>query len=104
MARSRYSGTPTIDGRFYSSFALRPNPAGLKTVDLLAGVKTQEYVYKVGDRLDHLAAKHFGDEGYWWVIALVNNIVYPFASGGLIPGKVLLIPESVQDVLEKILR
>lgn len=104
MARSRYSGTPIIDGKYYATFALRANPAGLKTIDLLAGVKTQEYVYKVGDRLDHLSAKFLGDDSYWWVIALVNNINYPFASGGLVPGTVLLIPESVQDVLEKILR
>jgi len=104
MGRSRYSDTPVIDGKYYSSFSLPTNPAGLKTVDLLSGVKTQEYVYKVGDRLDHLAAKFFGDESYWWVIAMVNNITYPFASGGLIPGTVLLIPKQVSDVLDKILR
>lgn len=104
MARSRYSGTPTIDGKFYASFALRPNPGGLKTVDLLAGVRTFEHLYARGERLDHLAARYFGDDGYWWVIALVNNINYPFASGGLVPGTVLAIPEQVQDVLDKILR
>lgn len=104
MARSRYSGTPVLDGKFYQSFALRANPAGLKTIDLLAGVSTIEHVFSRGERLDHLAARYFGDDGYWWVIALVNNINYPFASGGLTPGRVLLIPESVQDVLDKILR
>lgn len=104
MARSRYSDTPTIDGKFFSSFTLPRNPAGLKNVDLLSGVKTTEYVYRRGDRLDHLAARFFGDDGYWWVIALVNKINYPFVSGGLVPGTVLLIPSQVKDVLDKILR
>lgn len=104
MGRSRYADTPVVDGKFYSTYTLPANPAGLKSIDLLVGVKTQEYVYKVGDRLDHLAARFLGDDSYWWIIALVNNIAYPFSSGGLVPGKVLLIPKQAQDVLDKLLR
>ena len=77
---------------------------GLKQVELLAGVQTIEYVYKVGDRLDHLAAKYLGDDEYWWVISLVNGINYPFASGGLVPGRALRIPVDVKDVLDKLMR
>jgi hypothetical protein len=104
MAKSRYSDTPILDGKAFKSFLLPKRAAGLANVNLLDGVKTTEYVYKVGDRLDHLAARFFGEDQYWWVIALVNDINYPFASGGLVPGRVLRIPSSVQDVLNKLLR
>ena len=104
MAQSRYSNTPTIDGKFYSSFLLPRKPGGIKNVDLLQGVKTREYFFKRGDRLDHLAARFLGDDDYWWLIALVNGVNYPFASGGLVPGRKLLIPLAAQDVLNKLLR
>jgi len=104
MAKSRYSDTGVIDGNAYRSFRLPKLAAGLKNVDLLAGVQTIEYVFKAGDRLDHLAAKFLGDDQYWWVISLVNNINYPFASGGLIPGKALKIPVHAIDVINKIIR
>lgn len=104
MAKSRYSNTPVVDGKYFSTFLLPRRPGGIKNVDLLDGVRTVDYVYKVGDRLDHLAAKQYGEDQYWWVIALVNDINYPFASGGLIPGRLLKIPMNVRDILDKILR
>ncbi len=104
MARSRYSNTRIIDGKSYGTFRLPVLSAGYRSFDVLEGVRTLEYVFKVGDRLDHLAGKYFGDEGYWWVIALCNGISYPFASGGLSPGTRLRIPFDVQDVLDKVLR
>lgn len=104
MAKSRYTGSQIVDKKYFASYRLPKLSAGLKNIDLLAGVDTREYTYKVGDRLDHLAAKFFGEDRYWWVIALVNNINYPFASGGLIPGKTLKIPLQVQSVLDKIMR
>lgn len=103
MAKSRHSDTQLIDGKHYRSFILPKAAAGLKNVDLLQGVKTVEYVYKAADRIDHLAAKYLGDDQYWWVIALVNGINYPFASGGLVPGRVLRIPIFVKDVLDKLM-
>lgn len=104
MSKSRYSDTRVIDGKSYATFALPRIAGGLKELDLLEGVRTTEYLYKNGDRLDHLAAKFFGDDSYWWIIALVNNIKWPFASGGLSPGVRLKIPMNVNDVLDKIVR
>lgn len=103
MGRSRYQNTPVIDGRHYGTWRLPVRGGGFRELNLLEGVRTFEYEYKRGDRLDHLAAKHWGDSSYWWVIALVNNISYPFPSGGLTYGKILKIPFDVKDVLEKIL-
>lgn len=104
MAKGRYSNTPIIGNHHYSTFALPTRAKGLQALHLLAGVRTVEYTVKVGDRIDHLAAKHFGDDQYWWVIALVNGINYPFSSGGFKPGRLLKIPLNVKDVLDKILR
>ena len=104
MSKSRYSDTRLIDGNAYRSWRMPKMAMGLKQVELLAGVQTIEYVYKVGDRLDHLAAKYLGDDEYWWVISLVNGINYPFASGGLVPGRALRIPVDVKDVLDKLMR
>lgn len=104
MAKSRYSDTPIEEGKHFKTFASPKIPGGILTVDLLEGVDTVEYLYKAGDRLDHLAARFFGEDQYWWVIALVNGIDYPFASGGLTPGTLLKIPLSAQAILDKVLR
>lgn len=103
MAKSRYSDTAISSGS-YQSFSLPVRSAGYAEFDYLDGVQTTDYLYKQGDRLDHLAARYLGDDQYWWVIALVNGINYPFASGGLVPGRILKIPSNVNDILGKILR
>lgn len=102
MAKSRYVDTPIIDDHHFGTWRLPSFARGYRLIDLLAGVKTVEYTYKRGDRLDHLSARFFNEEQYWWVIAIVNNIYYPFASGGLIPGRKLRIPVDVKDILDKI--
>jgi hypothetical protein len=102
MPRSRYADTTIIDDHHFASFKLPVRSAGYKEPDLLEGVRTFDHVIKRGERVDHLAAKFFGEESYWWIIALVNGINYPFASGGWIPGRVLKIPFNVTDVLEKL--
>lgn len=103
MAKSRYANTRVI-GNGYATFAALVRSKGYGNVDLLQGVKTFEYIYKKGDRLDHLAARFFNEDAYWWVIALVNDISYPFASGGLVPGKVLKIPSDPKDVFDRLFR
>lgn len=105
MAKSRYSNVDIVDNHHYKTFRLPVLASGYKSLDLLKNVRTIEYTYVVGDRLDKLAAKFFnGEDQYWWVIALVNNISYPFASGGLTPGRLLQIPINVKDVLDKLFR
>lgn len=104
MGKSRYSDTRVIDGKSFATFSMPRVSAGLKQLDLLEGVRTTEYLYKAGDRLDHLAARFFNDDSLWWVIAMVNNIKWPFKSGGLTPGIRLKIPMNARDVLDKIVR
>jgi hypothetical protein len=104
MARSRYSETDIIDGNHYATWSLPVRARGLRELDLLSGVKTQEHTFRRGERLDLIAARVWGEDTYWWIIALVNGISYPFASGGLVPGRVLKIPVNVQDILQKIFK
>jgi hypothetical protein len=104
MSKSRYSDAEIIDDHHYGTFSLPVKARGYKELNLLEGVKTFDYVYKVGDRLDALAAKFFSQDQYWWVVATINNIQYPFASGGLVPGKVLKIPYDVKDVFERMFK
>lgn len=104
MAKNRYIDTTIRDNRNYNTFSLPVYSRGLRAPNLLENVQTLEYVYKVGDRLDIIAAKYYGEEEYWWVIALCNGITYPFASGGLTPGKTLKIPLDVKDIFEKIFK
>lgn len=102
MSKSRYSNTRVIDGRAYATFALPLRSKGFRELNLLDGVKTVDHIFKAGERLDHLGARYFNEEEYWWVIALVNGINYPFASGGLVPGRVLKIPLDVKDIFAKL--
>ena len=41
-------------------------------VDQRAQLQTIKHVWKVGNRLYQLAAKHYGDPTLWWVIAWYN--------------------------------
>lgn len=53
--------------------------------------------YSQGDRLDLLADKHLGNGAYWWIIALVNKLSWPW---GIPYGTLLKIPNSVEQILD----
>jgi hypothetical protein len=104
MPKSRYAETPIIDGKRYGTFSFPVKALGFREIDLLEGVRIVEHEFKSGERLDHLAAKYYNEDSYWWVLALVNGIKYPFASGGLTPGRILKIPVEVRDIFDKIFK
>ena len=109
MAKSRYFPNRTIfnpqrqEPVHFATWNVPINMRGYDPINLLAGQQYSEYIWKFGDRIDRLAFHHLGDDQYWWIIALVNNINYPFSSGGLVAGKVLIIPSNVRDVLDKLM-
>lgn len=98
MGRSRYAGSTIVDGDHYATWRdpTRDNPLG---PDILDGIQTVEHALKLGERLDTLAHKYYGDPDYWWVIALVNRIMDPFS---LTVGRRLRIPTDVKSVLDKV--
>jgi nucleoid-associated protein YgaU len=51
----------------------------------------------IGDRLDILALKYYGDQSLWWIIATANNLNE--ASYSITPGIQLRIPANVSKIL-----
>jgi hypothetical protein len=104
MAKSRYFQTPIIKSESgvpeeYASYDVPQEMRGYSSLELTNGVQTFEHVYSAGERLDHLAAKFFGDDQYWWVIAMINSVSFGL---NIAPGTKLLIPVDVRPVLEKL--
>jgi len=85
MAISRYRQAEAIMAKFPFRRNQRTNKAlnltffnGLNFrkpsgVDL-SNFDVEEIAFGSGDTLASLAGKFYGDAGYWWIIALVNNI------------------------------
>jgi nucleoid-associated protein YgaU len=56
------------------------------------------YVISVlGDRLDILALKYYGDQNLWWIIATANNL--NDASLSIVPGTQMRIPSNLSRIL-----
>lgn len=99
MGRSRYARTKIIDGNRLGTW--RDPTADAFGPDILDGVPTVDYVWRVGDRLDSVAERRWGDPDYWWVLALANRIKDPFR---IEVGRVLRVPLNVRQILDKVQR
>ena len=104
MAKSRYSSTglmksnDTLEPVHYATWNFPLELRGLQEINLLPpSIDTTPHTWGHGDRIDKLANKYYGDDQFWWVIALVNNIQYPL---GIKVGTVLTIPTNVIDILK----
>ncbi len=53
-------------------------------------------IIKEGERLDQIAARAYGDPGYWWVIAAASGIGWGMQ---VPPGVVVKIPTDISAVL-----
>lgn len=100
MGRSRYAGTEIIDGTHYGTWddPVSGDPYG---PDILDGVETIEHIIQAGERLDIIAHRYYGDEDYWWVVAIANRIMDPFT---LEVGRRLRIPSEARAILDKMQR
>ncbi len=65
----------------------------------LRNISYNLYTVIAKDRLDVIAAKTLGDDKYWWIIAMMNNLKDLF---DVTPGDIIRIPKSVNDFLEYI--
>lgn len=83
----------------YGTYDLPEKLKEIGGIDWFNGEAPRQHVFRIGERLDHLAKRYFGDDRLWWVIALVNNIPYPL---GIAPNTVLLIPQDYTIVLQKL--
>ena len=85
MASSRYRKAATLREKFPYRLNPRTNKALLLSFfgdlgfanprsEVLASMDYIEVPWSIKDSLAGLAAKHYGDAAYWWLIALVNNV------------------------------
>jgi hypothetical protein len=99
MARSRYGQQDKSDTAHFGTYDKRVESGGYKKTDLLEGVNSFEYTLQKGERLDIVAHRFLNEDKYWWVLALINNIDYPF---GLEAGTKIRIPHDIKEVFKKI--
>jgi nucleoid-associated protein YgaU len=99
VAKSRYSDNKIIDGYYYGSWRNRLVEGSIEP-DIFENITTIEHTVSVGERLDHLSARYFGDDQYYWVIAVVNSIIDPL---DISPGRKLRIPTDVRQILERMM-
>lgn len=100
MGRSRYAGNQVIDNKYYAIWR-DPTTRNQFGPDILDGVETVDHIIQVGERFDILASRYYGDDEYWWVIALVNRISDPFS---LTVGSKLRIPRDIRSIIDKLQR
>jgi|TARA_B100000287_G_scaffold267211_1_gene251342 hypothetical protein len=78
------------DGTRYYSPSLIPN-IPLKDSD--------KFVFPIiGDRLDTVAQRYYGDSNLWWIIAKANEISR--GQIGLDPEKMIRIPGDIDSILK----
>jgi nucleoid-associated protein YgaU len=105
MAVSRYGNTRLLQDPFtnepthYATYDFPLALKGFADIDWFSGQPVVEHTWALGDRMDKLASKFYGDDELWWVIALANNIANPLAVAA---GMVIRIPADVGPVLEKL--
>ena len=106
---NRYTGRKIIknDAQVYEELAEKRDRAFIshhKTPRLRHPTSTERalfarvrHIWKLGDRYWKLAATHYGDPSYWWVIAWYNK--RPVENMVTI-GETIIIPKPLQTVLE----
>jgi hypothetical protein len=89
MAESRYRSTRILDQSYYETSDF-PDPRELESVNTFR-VRLAQF-----ERLDNLAHRYLGSGEYWWVIALINGLEWPYAFE---EGQLIKIPVELDDVL-----
>tara|TARA_Y100000310_G_scaffold274246_1_gene290142 strand:+ start:194 stop:532 length:339 start_codon:yes stop_codon:yes gene_type:complete len=62
----------------------------------MASLSHEHHMWKLGDKLYKLAAKYYGDEKMWWVIAWYNKTP---TESHIDPGQILKIPSPIDRVV-----
>lgn len=80
------------------------NGKGRKTASAVSNIRNAvrlkrisviDVILKDGERLDILAAKHYGDARLWWVIAAASNIGWWMQ---VPPGTAVKIPTDISQI------
>jgi phage tail protein X len=82
----------TSDGKRYYKGKIYPEIPYSETDDYI--------ITTIGDRLDSIAYRYYGDSELWWVISVANNNI---TKGSMfpIPGTQLRVPINVGNILQQ---
>ena len=94
----------------FSRYSTLTRPGNIKTMSSISSrlrqginrgeIEVDSIVLEEGSRLDHLAARHYADPNYWWVIAAASSIGW----GLQVPaGTVILIPRDLSSIVSLVL-
>lgn len=64
--------------------------------EVLSQIETQDYEWKVGDKLYKLAAQFYGDPRDWWIILRFNQLG---SESNIKVGDVIKIPLNIQGLV-----
>ena len=87
--------------RYTEKMVRTPAGRGLGTAQKMSairrGIRNSTIAYttvilKEGERIDHVAHRHYGNAALWWVIAAASNIGWAMQ---VPPGTVLKVPDSL---------
>ena len=90
----------------YKNTKLTKDPTGTRvykpTVYPKIPIKNSDLIItpKEGERLETLAATHYGDTSLWWIIAVANNLGK--GTMKLTPGEEIRIPRDIRSVLNNL--
>ena len=96
MAISRYDKFSKVRSVSTDYYRIETFPS--ITAKELANIPHSVIVWKETDRMDALASVILGDARYWWIICLMNDLVFPF-SYELLPGSLIKIPNDIKTIL-----
>ena len=90
----------------YKNTKITKDPTGTRvykpTVYPKIPIKNSDLIItsKEGERLETLAATHYGDTSLWWIIAAANNLGK--GTMKLTPGEEIRIPRDIRSVLNNL--
>lgn len=96
MAISRYQTLRRV--KTYSNDPVRLETFPPLSESILSNIPHTVVKFQETDRLDYIAERFLGDSSYWWAICLMNNLNNPF-SYKLLPGTLLKIPNTIEQLL-----
>lgn len=88
MTFSRYERTPVLD--FGVSFGTSRSHSVIRTAIKNGNLAYKEFILHEGERLDHIAGRHYGDATFWWIIAAASEIGWGLQ---VPPGTIIRVPD-----------
>ena len=102
----------TVEGEFYDDLLLDRGiditknqnlqmfrtPPKMTPIKNFSGLKLTAHTWSQGDRYWKLAAEHYGEPTYWWVIARFN---YRPTESHVKVGDTIIIPKPLEVVVKK---